>query len=450
MNSGSSSHRVELLKAESSFGWMSGMPSGNVITFFEGSIDAAAQELRVRLRAVVEANPWLCSRLTKSPDRNGIAMTWTDADVTRELFAIEQGESTLFHVSPKDLRGVFRIDQPYEELCRAVTQSRLAVPVGKQCLKHQRPLVALVLSPINENQFALWISMSHIIADGYTAYTILGMMLSSDPAAIASLAVERDHSFDPKLRAAIGHQEKAMLDFSLPGILNALGNHFFSPRPRALCFRLNPDAVDTVKHTYQNEAAGMSGAPSYISANDIVTSELGRLLQFSSLYMAMNFRGRFPLNPYSAEGEDFGLKMAGNYESGIFFFGGDFDHPSQIRKAQGLATPGLFQRSPNENGLISSIPGFWRRTFGKPGLVTNWSGWKAEFQLPGCSTLLHLPITELDRPFFESAIIFQARPGDIGVLIFSRVVRSMEHVQAFSPIFGDAISHDLFPDGRAS
>ena len=76
-----------------------------------------------------------------------------------------------------------------------------------------------------------------------------------------------------------------------------------------------------------------------------------------------------------------------------------------------------------------------------PGPVTNWSGWKAAFELPVCDTVLHLPITELDRPF-ESAIVFQSRPDD-RVLIFSRVIDSMSQVNAFSPIFGAALA--VFP-----
>ena len=32
---------THLLKAESSFGWMAGMPSGNALTYFRGSIDEA-------------------------------------------------------------------------------------------------------------------------------------------------------------------------------------------------------------------------------------------------------------------------------------------------------------------------------------------------------------------------------------------------------------------------
>ena len=89
--------------------------------------------------------------------------------------------------------------------------------------------------------------MSHIIADGYTAYAILNMLLTKDEASVVALEPERDHSFDTKLAEAIGPEEKAILDFSLPGILNALGKPLFPKTPKALCFRLNTQAIEAEK-----------------------------------------------------------------------------------------------------------------------------------------------------------------------------------------------------------
>jgi len=441
-------HMTHLLKAESSFGWMSGMPSGNVVTFFEGSFEGAQTFLAQRLAEIIRANPWICARLYKTKEVHGVAMGWSDADVERELQALQSGTSTLFHVAPPELAAKLDLTRPYKELCQTMIRSKLAVPVGKQCLKENRPLASIVLFPIDQVRFGVWLSASHIIADGYTGYAILGMLLTRDPAApVYSLEPQRDHRFDAKLTEAIGHREKSILDFSLPGILNALGNHFFAPRPRALALNLNLEAIQEEKKRYLETRGDGSSAPPFISANDIVTSTLGRLLEFSSLYMAINLRSRIALNPDGSD-DDRGMTLAGNYESGIFFFGQDFHTPATVRAAQGLIQPGLFQRPPGPSGQLTPIPGFWQRTFGRPGLVTNWSGWEARFELPHCETTLHLPITDIDRPFFESAILFQDKPGQVAVMIFSRVIESIEAVQAFSPIFGSAIHSKLFPNGQ--
>ena len=69
---------THLLKAESSFGWMAGMPSGNALTYFRGSIDEAHTFFKERLAAVLTANPWLCARLVKRDEMHGVAMTWSD------------------------------------------------------------------------------------------------------------------------------------------------------------------------------------------------------------------------------------------------------------------------------------------------------------------------------------------------------------------------------------
>ena len=187
----------------------------------------------------------------------------------------------------------------------------------------------------------------------------------------------------------------------------------------------------------------------FISTNDILCSTLSRMMGFSSLYMAVNFRRRFKLNTHGNP-DAHGELLAGNYESGILFFEGDFDKPEQIRFAQGQGGTGIYQRGPNESGSISPIPGFWKRTFGRPGIITNWSAWESGFRLPKSEPLLFLPLNELDKPFFETAIVFQHRDGEVGVMIFTRKIKTMSEIKNFSPIFGEAISDSLFPSSPRS
>lgn len=431
-----------LLKAESSFGWMAGMPSGNFVTFFRGPFEDAKVFIQARIKETIKQNPWLVGRLHKTSEGHGIALRWSDESLQNELDAIDKDESSIFHLSPSDLDGKLQLDQPYEELCRIVLKSSYVVPVGKICLKKNLPLFTVTMIPVDKDSFVVLTSVSHIPADGYTAYGILNMLLSPDPNAVQSLDPKRDHSFNDKLTEAIGLQEKSVLDFSLPGILNAIGKHLFLPRPKGFFFTLNMEAVEQEKARFR-EQSDQPGA-AYISTNDILCSTLSCMMQFSSLYMAVNFRRRLSLTTHGdpdAKGE----LLAGNYESGILFFDGDFDRPEQIRFAQGQGGSGLYQRGPNPTGAISPIPGFWKRTFGRPGIITNWSGWDAGFSLPNCEPLLFLPLNELNKPFFETAIVFRHRDGEVGVMIFTRKIKTMDEIKNFSPIFGEAISDSLFP-----
>ena len=161
--------------------------------------------------------------------------------------------------------------------------------------------------------------------------------------------------------------------------------------------------------------------------------------------MAINFRRRFNFTTPNGT-TSMGESLAGNYESGILFFEGDFDSPIQIRTAQGKGPQGLFQRPVDASGALSPIPGFWKRTFGRPGIITNWAGWNANFALPNCEPLLFLPLNELDKPFFETAIIFKPNPNEVGVMLYSRQIKNIDEIKNFSPIFGDALSDTLFPD----
>lgn len=435
-------HETLLLKAESSFGWMSGMPSGNFVTFFRGPFADAKVFVQERLKETLKHNPWLVGRLHKTSEGHGIALRWSDEALHNELDAIDKDESTMFHINPPGLKDKVHLNQPYEELCRITLKSSYVVPVGKTCLKKNLPLFTLSMVQVDSDSFVVLTSISHIPADGYTGYALLNMLLSPNPKAVLALDPNRDHSFNDKLKEAIGHQEKAILDFSLPGILNAIGKYLFLPRPKGFFFKLNMEAVEQEKIRFREKHN--QPASSFVSTNDILCSTLSRMMGFSSLYMAVNFRRRFTLKTHG-DSESKGEQLAGNYESGILFFEGDFDKAEQIRYAQGQAGAGRYQRGPNTSGALSPIPGFWKRTFGRPGIITNWSGWDSGFRLPNCEPILFLPLNELGKPFFETAIVFKHRDGEVGVMIFTRQLKSMSEIQDFSPIFGEAISDSLFP-----
>ena len=418
------------------------MPSGNFVTFFRGPFADGKAFLQKRVKETIKRNPWLVGRLHKTSEGHGVALRWNDDSLEHELEAIDKDESTIFRTNPPGLKDAIRLDLPYEELCRAVLTSSYVVPVGKTCLKKNLPIFTVTMVQVDPDCFVILTSLSHIPADGYTGYAILNMLLSPDPNAVLALDPKRDHSFNDKLKQAIGHEEKSILDFSLPGILNAIGKHLFLPRPKGFFFTLNMEAVEQEKIRYREQTHQPDNA--FVSTNDILCSTLSRMMGFSSLYMAVNFRRRFKLTTHG-DSESTGELLAGNYESGILFFEGDFDKAEQIRYAQGQAGTGRYQRGPKASGAISPIPGFWKRTLGRPGIITNWSGWDARFRPPNCEPILFLPLNELNKPFFETAIVFRHREGEVGVMIFTRHLKSMREIQDFSPIFGEAISDNLFP-----
>ena len=53
---------------------------------------------------------------------------------------------------------------------------------------------------VDDDTFAILVSMSHIFADGYTAYAIMNILLVPD--SITALDPYRDHTFNEKLKGS--------------------------------------------------------------------------------------------------------------------------------------------------------------------------------------------------------------------------------------------------------
>ena len=133
-------HETLLLEAESSLGWMSGMPSGNLATYFKGPFGPAKNQVEQRLKEILKLNPWLMGKLHKTSAGNGVAMRWSDEDLNQEFAAIAAGKSTILHINPAEIKGKLHLNQSYNEISRASLRSSYVVPVGKVCLKKNRPL----------------------------------------------------------------------------------------------------------------------------------------------------------------------------------------------------------------------------------------------------------------------------------------------------------------------
>ena len=284
------------------------MPSGNLIAIFRGPFSDAKVAIQKRLKKVLELNAWLVGRLHKTSEGHGIALRWSDKTLSQELKAIDDEQSTILHINPPELKNKLHINQPYENLARTALKSSYAVPIGKTCLKKNLPLFTLTLVEVDKDSFAVFISISHLSADGYTAYAIMNMVLM--PNSAAALDPQRDHSFNGKLRDALGHKEKSIIDFSLPGILNAIGKFLFLPRPKGYFFRVNMDAVEQEKRSFKKQKN--ASPSSFVSTNDILCSTLARMMRFTSLYMAINFRNRFTFTTLDNT-ESTGERLAGNY-----------------------------------------------------------------------------------------------------------------------------------------
>lgn len=348
------------------------LPSITAITFYEG--DPPIAFMRDRLAAVINANMWLAGTLRKGT--NGAELVLPTRVDTRRVF------------TEIDMPGL-RVDMhPGKEML-----PRLLKLMVKEGI-HDEPIFLVTMIRIEPTRFAVLVSMSHVIADGYTYYQICGMLSSNG--VVTSLNANRDNAYSPQLMSSIHGEEKLRGATSASSFIGAFVlPRFFAPTP---CCELRFVDIDWV--TEQKKLFN-TGAQ-YVSTNDILTSWFFNNGTYTCGFMAVNLRGRVPSITQS---------LAGNYESGVHYFPHQYATPIGIRKAL-----------VNKAGLRTSVFGsdfntVFERLQGKAALATNWAGLHQDITLPGCQQVVHFPVIKSEPTFGAAIVIFQATKERLGVYI---------------------------------
>ena len=139
-----------------------GIPSISTVTFFEGRADVAA--IKQRVRAILAANPWLSGRLVLQQDLYCCYHSTAAAqdDALGSCFTFSENAAV-------------RSDTPYNKLIKLL--GALLVKKGQACVDRDEPLFRVHLIVGEEGkEYALVVSLSHIIGDGSTFYALYGMM----------------------------------------------------------------------------------------------------------------------------------------------------------------------------------------------------------------------------------------------------------------------------------
>jgi len=105
---------VPLLAMESSKALME-EPGVTSITFYRGDLAKATVYIRARVKAIVDANPWLAGRLVRDKQHKNVQLVHPQTPVSDDL--IER----LFHPNPCKLR--IGSEMPYEELSKEATSA---------------------------------------------------------------------------------------------------------------------------------------------------------------------------------------------------------------------------------------------------------------------------------------------------------------------------------------
>ena len=380
----------------------------STITFYYGSFPTAY--LAERLTAVVKLNPWLTGFLKDS--NGGISVFYpislpSDADIVEKHLQIIQDPDLHENLG---FRGV------------STRYGSKLVKVGKFCLnKQSESLFGLIAIQISSEKFAIVCSMSHVLADGHTFYSIYGMLSQS----IKPTALIRQPFKDfvqlchPKIR---GDDLGEFID-SPSTIIHFLLTKLFQPRFRLHLYELDQDWIAKEKKASIKEDSSCT----FVSTNDVVCSWFYRLVRVDVGMMAANMRDRIP-------GLD--KTYAGNYQIGIAYQPADYATPPLIRKS--------LQDSSNMGRVVSgSLPSPFKTIFRgiRISLMTNWSTFYREVELPGSEQIVHSPIFNFDgsAPLNDACIIFRPNKGKLAAFIATRSCSDAEiRQQAIlaAPLYG--------------
>ena len=398
---------VTLLKEEGSIMAYGGAVT--TITFFTGP--APVEKIRERLVAIVAANPWLAGRLEKRRGEKLWRLTYDPAGPLRDgLFTVANpGEYSVHDVS-------------YATIHKVLKASKLEVKGGSSSVNKGAVQLKCTVIPNGDN-WALVMSISHTIADGYTYYSVYNMLSAS--AEIKPYSPVRKQSFSTDLPGAVGKPETQVW-WSMGFLFNVVGRMVFGSKVESRCRLVDPLMVEAGK-----AAAKEDGDSPFVSTNDLLVASWAKLTRAQLLEMPLNLRNRLP----GIDDAD-----AGNYEWVVFYQEEDCQRPGQIRKSL-TATPGKYMRCGRDppRRLRSGLS-LMRARYA---IITNWATFAKALDLPGCEQRLHMPFFNISEVPGDLAFIFRATANETGVLMLTRKLRAQNFAGS---VFGSSVDPVIFPE----
>jgi len=403
---------VELLSNEASSMMMDNVPPIDTFTLFSGV--APIDKLKAQVKSVIEVNPWLAGRLVK---RSGgktcieYAKSPSERDFDKCFAEVPEGNIDI-------------LSSTYDRLLATVADLKICVKFGKDCLNKNEPLFKVAIISINKEKFALVVSLSHIIADGHTYYSVMKMLSNNEE--MVALVPNRKVFYDTLGPSLLGPVEASFpLSFSMVCFFIW---KFLTRKPKSSCYHytVNSKAVaelkghimSDIKKDYKEDDIKQV---SFVSTNDIISSKFfsNSSIHLRLGFMVMNFRERV---------KEITNKDAGNYE-GILIMNVPCDtcHPKLIRASLTPKNDGTFRRTSSEklsSGTtlsLSKLPGLWELLTSEVGIISNWSSFDFdEIRLPGCKQLVHLPCLAIPAvSVLNVCVIFRPRPNETAAVVIS-------------------------------
>ena len=268
----------------------------------------------------------------------------------------------------------------------------------------------------DEQEFAVIVSLSHIIGDGHTFYALYNMIMSGNK--IEPLQANRVDIAMEKIDQVMGKTEARLLSSvgfiwtAIRGLLRAKILSIFSNeyRLQTRYWLVDTDKMKLLKQKEARAAAytDTSSPSSFVSTNDVLTSWFLRNSHCRHGMMAINLRGRI---------EDYTNNLAGNYENLIYYRIPD-DCSSGIRIRQSIP---CLKRSVTTDSPLTTM----QVASGDFAIISSWATFASNDKVNlgennhKCQERAHLPIYDYRGAPSSIAMAFTFRytPEQLGVLV---------------------------------
>jgi hypothetical protein len=165
---------VRLLPTED-FMLQTGTMLVSTLTWYHGEFAVAANKLQARLVALVCANPWLAGHILRQRGTNYLAFKSAGNDEA----ALAKAARALFILVPPEQSPLSR-DTPVIQATSILRDAGYTC----QCTLNQ-PVFLVTILPCRTNpttKFAMVVSMSHVVGDGHTFYSLYNYLVGTDDA----------------------------------------------------------------------------------------------------------------------------------------------------------------------------------------------------------------------------------------------------------------------------
>lgn len=402
---------LQLHKRETSATGYWGHPGICTVTFCEGDAQKAFAALKLRLRVVVDANPWIAGQLNAK--KMLVYPKTGSEEVVNEMLSVQR------------CAKVSRSTE-YSELVKATgADPALTVQKGATLQKTKARITKLVLVEAAQagGEFALVFSMSHVAADGHDYYRIFNMIAGT--AAVKSMSPKRIAEYESRESEWTGKRDFDWIAGSGGLMKGMLAGYMFGPKSSWCCYYVDQDKVNSRK---ASAAALNIPGVQFVSTNDVLTSHFCMAAEARICMMVINMRNKIEVRVTDDD--------AGCYEGCLLLDPSNYAEAGNIRKCIKAGAPYTRQvPSPPLPGICGKCP---------LAFITSWASFDFELALEGVSRqVLHLPCMAMPD-MMDVAVVFRPVPGKLAVLYLAKRAKP-EKLTGQDTVLGRTVDDGIFP-----